>query len=681
MNDKRAEIKELVDKLNQSSKVYYNSGDELMSNKEYDYLLEQLDSLEQETGIVFPDSPTQKPGYEAVEFLEKDQHEYPALSLDKTKDIHAFPNVFKALDGKAFVMWKMDGSTVVATYDNGALTKLVTRGNGEVGNIITHNAPFLEGLPLHIDLPGHHVVRGEAVMSYAEFERINSSLPEEAEHYKNPRNLATATIQLLDSAETSKRKISFRAFKLVHSDALHEACTLEEQFQWLSTHKFKVVEYKKCNVGELEKIMNEFSSRVDDYAFPVDGLVVAANAVEEAEKLPGTGKFPNKLVGYAFKWEDETAETVLRKIEWSPSRTGLINPVAVFDPVELEGTTVTRASIHNVSEVKRLRLRVGDKIAVYKANKIIPQVDANLTPGENLTYDESHPVVCPCCGCETNPLVSENDGHTVEVATCPNKDCAAKQVKRFVHFAERDCMNIVGLSEQTIAKFVERGFLKELKDFYELSRYREEIIKMDGFGEKSFEKLLTAISESQKTSFVPFIHALGIHGIGKGQAKLLNGRYHGDVMSFFEDALDRKWFHTIDGIGEVYEDAIWSFAKEKLSWMRLEGGNEVGISSINRELQGLLLYLVFEKEKAKAGSALDGKTFVITGTLNHYENRDALVKVIEDNGGKTSGSVSTKTTYLINNDVELTSGKNKKARELGIPVIAEEEFMEMLSKN
>lgn len=666
---------ELVTLLNKASDAYYNTGNEIMSNKEYDALFEELKQLEQSSRIILSDSPTQKVGYEAVSELKKERHEYAALSLDKTKDINEFPLLFNTRDKLAVVMWKMDGSTLQVTYDNGKLVKAVTRGNGEVGSNVTHNAPYIKGLPINIPCKGHVVVRGEVVMTYSEFERINQELPPE-EQYKNPRNLANATVTMLDSREMRKRELCFYGFKLVYSDQRVTPETFASQMFFMANQGINLVEFDISMVDDLVSTMNEFSDRVGELDYPVDGLVVAANDVVYAESQPGTGHNPNKLVGYAFKWQDETAETTLIRIEWSASRTGLLNPVAVFEPVELEGTTVTRASLSNVSNVKRLQLRPGSRIAVYKANKIIPQVDKNLDMDGVLTYAESHPVKCPCCGRETSPLISKDD---VEVAVCNNPECSAKHIKKFVHFASRDCMNITGFSDATIERFVEAGIIKEYADFFTLGFFKDEIISMDGLGEKSFQNLAAAAEKARHTSFVPFVTSLGIPGIGKGQSKILSKEFHGDIMEFFKAASNRKFLSSIEGIGEVLEDNIWKWANQYLQWIDFNDGTpREKFHGVNWEIADLLKQVDYITEETASGSKLSGMTFVIAGSLNHYANRDALVAVIEQNGGKVSGSVSAKTTYLINNDVESTSGKNKKAKELGVKIISEENFMALL---
>lgn len=591
MNNENVKIMEkLINKLNEASDAYYNGKDEIMSNHEWDTMFDELAQLEKETGVILPDSPTAKVGADEIggNGLKKVKHEFPALSLDKTKDINEFPEVFsESWDGVCNVMWKLDGSTMVLEYNNGRLVQSVTRGNGEVGSDMTHQAPYIEGIPMTIGFKGKLVVRGEALMTYSEFERINSNLEEGEEEYSNPRNLANSTITMKEPG-LKGRKVMFKAFKLVHMEPAADdkievpetffgALTLLERLgfgvvehELASADAFQIVDGKQ--VHDVISVMNSFSDRVETLDYPVDGLVVASDDYITADALPVTGHHPNRLTGFAFKWADECVETILRGIEWSPSRTGRINPVAVFDPVQLEGTVVTRASVHNVSIVKKLRLRVGDKISVFKANKIIPQVDKNLTPGDELTYAESHACTCPVCGMETSPMITHSGDRDVEVEMCTNPDCAVKQVKKFVHFCERDCMDIVGLSEKTLEKFIEKGFIEHLADLYRLNTFERDIAAMDGFGQKSYDNIWKSIQRSRKTTFVPFIHALGIPMVGKGQAK------------------------------------------------------------------------------------------------------------IEELGGKATGSVTGKTSYLINNDVESTSGKNKKAKELGVPIISEDEFLEMIGE-
>lgn len=671
-------MEKLIEKLNNAAEAYYN-GNEIMSNYEYDTLYDQLLQMEKETGVILPNSPTQKVGTGAVDKLPKVTHEYPAKSLAKTKDYNEFVSAFKKGESKtgcdtAVLMWKLDGSTVQCTYQDGKLITAATRGNGEIGSDITHNAPYIKGLPMTIPYKGKLVVRGEATMSYAEFKRINASLSEE-EQYKNPRNLANATIMLLDSNEMRKREIWFNAFNLVYMNEIPP--TFYKRLTLLYGWGFNMVDTELVELAKLENQMKIWEQNVSDFDIPVDGLVAVFNDIAYAETLPGTGHNPHVLGGYAFKWEDETVETILRDIEWSASRTGLLNPVAVFDPVELAGTTVSRASVHNLSYIMDKDLRMGDKITVYKANMIIPQIADNLSTNEErqkvkisstyLPLDTK----CPVCNGDISIHTSE-DGETMTVH-CANYHCPAKMIGKFVHFCERDCMNIEGMSEATIERFVKEGFIKEYADIFKLDRFRSEIIAMEGFGQKSYENLIVATERAKTTDFVSFIHALGIPNIGKGQAKLFNKEYKGDVVEFFKDVQARKFFQYIDGIGEVIEDNLWRWGNEYLRFIVLPNVKD------NDEIKNLMPLLIFKKEEeSRAEKVLDGLTFVITGDVHHFKNRAELQAKIEELGGKATGSVTGKTSYLINNDVTSTSGKNKKAKELGVPIISEEEFLQMI---
>lgn len=708
--DKILRMKELVNKLNEASNAYYNGKDEIMSNHEWDTMFDQLAQLEEETGIILPDSPTSKVGADEIggNGLKKVRHEFPALSLDKTKDIYEFPKVFsKAASGDCVVMHKLDGCTLCLTYDGsrnggcGRLVQAVTRGNGEIGSDMTYQASYIEGIPMTIGFKGKLIVRGEALMTYSEFERINSNLEEGEEEYSNPRNLANSTITMKEPG-LKGRKVIFKAFKLVYmepaaDDKIEVPATFFGALTLLERLGFGVVEHELARAyssnpdvdsdlpDQIINVMNSFSDRVETLDYPVDGLVVASDDYKTADALPVTGHHPNRLTGFAFKWADECVETTLREIEWSPSRTGRINPVAVFDPVQLEGTTVTRASVHNVSIVKKLRLRVGDKISVFKANKIIPCIDKNLTPGDELTYAESHACTCPVCGMETSPMITHSGDRDVEVEMCTNPNCAVKQVKKFVHFCERDCMDIVGLSEKTLEKFIEKGFIKQLADLYRLDTFERNIAAMDGFGQKSYDNIWKSIQISRKTTFVPFIHALGIPMVGKGQAKLFDKAYKGNVKKFFNDVYNRKTFTDIDGIGEKIELSLWDWGSRYLGWIPFEKDllDEMWRTSCNTEVYDLLRWIDVEipAEANVAGKdILSGKTFVITGSVNHFKNRAELQAKIEELGGKATGSVTKKNSYLINNDVESTSGKNKKAKELGVPIISEDEFLEMIGE-
>lgn len=673
---KKERMQHLIETLNHAADVYYNTGEEVMSNLEYDTLYDELEALEAETGIIFPDSPTQHAGIEIIGAnLPKITHEYPALSLAKTKDVSLFPKTFSS--GQSVLMWKEDGGTLIATYDDGKLTTLATRGNGRVGQNITHNARYIHGLPLKLPFTSHFVVRGEALMSYKEFERVNAELPDDAIPYKNPRNLANSTVSLEAKKKVEGREIWFHAFKLVHLEVKYgKERSFFNDMIFLKSLGFETTEHILCGASNLESKIQEMTDKVSDYEFPVDGLVVASNDVEYAESQPGTGHNPNKLVGFALKWEDETVETTLREIEWSASRTGLLNPVAVFDPVELEGTTVSRASVHNVSIIRKLRLRIGNTVSVYKANKIIPQIAENTSAAGILSDDEALPKECPCCHGPVHAVVTSNQKVDVEVVMCENPDCAAKHIGKFTHFVERDCMNILGLSKATLTYFIDRGWIQYFADIYHLDKYEDEIVNTKGFGKKSYKNMIDAIEKSRKTSFIPFIHAIGIPNIGEGQAKLFSKEYAGNLDKFLDDVFACKDFSNISGIGQVLNKSLIDWGKAYLAYKNPDAENP------NTEIKDLLAELTVEIPEQKAPAediiSLAGKTFVITGDVHHFKNRNELKAKIESLGGKVSGSVSSKTDYLINNDVESASNKNKKAKSLGIPIISEDEFLKML---
>lgn len=674
--DKKEKMEQLIKLINEASDAYYNSGEEIMSNFEYDKLYDELESLEDNTGVVLPNSPTLRAGTDADSGIAKIIHEYPALSLAKTKDVSLFSKTFLVRDKKAVVMWKEDGGTIVATYDNGVLSSLATRGNGIVGNDITHNAKYIHGLPLTLPFSTHFVVRGEALMSYVEFERVNAALPPDVIPYKNPRNLANSTVNLTAEKEMENREIWFHAFKLVHFETGYaEPRTFFNDMEFLKSLGFSTTEHILCDADDLEDEIQKMSDRVSDYPFPVDGLVVAANDVKYAEAQPGTGHNPNKLVGFALKWEDETIETTLRKIEWSPSRTGLLNPVAVFDPVELEGTTVSRASVHNVSIIRKLRIRPGDTVSVYKANKIIPQIATNLSAGKVLDDAEALPVECPCCHGKVTAKVEGGVKTDVEVAICENPDCTAKHIGKYTHFVERDCMNIMGLSKATVTYFIDKGWIHEFSDIYHLDKYKDDIISTKGYGSKSYKNMIAAIEKSRNTSFIPFIHALGIPNIGEGQAKLFAKEYNYDIDKFFDDVYEKHDFSHIDGIGPVLSASLIKWGETYLTYKNASTENT------NMEIKNLLDELTFTKPKESSEPVqtfLSGKIFVITGDVHHFKNRNELKAKIEELGGKVSGSVSSKTSYLINNDVASVSSKNKKAKDLGIPIISENDFLKMI---
>ena len=642
------QIKELVQKLNEAAKAYYQEDREIMSNREYDSLYDQLEKMEKETGIVLADSPTVNVGYEAVDALPKETHESPMLSLDKTKD----REVLRTFVGEhpSLLSWKMDGLTVVLTYENGELQKAVTRGNGVVGEVITNNARVFKNIPLKITYQGRLVLRGEAIITYSDFEKINDSIEDVDARYKNPRNLCSGSVRQLNNQITAERNVRFYAFTLVSAQNVDMHNSRAYQMEWLRSQGFEVVEYRIVTAENLDEAMDYFAHAIEHNDFPSDGLVALYDNIAYGESLGNTAKFPRNA--FAFKWADEIRETVLREIEWSPSRTGLINPIAVFDQVELEGTTVSRASVHNVSIVKELQLGIGDTIQVYKANMIIPQIAENLTRSGNLTI----PDTCPVCGQEAR-VIKEND---VETLCCMNPDCAAKKIKAFTLFVSRDAMNIDGLSEATLEKFIARGFIHNFGDIFEIEKYRNEIVDMDGFGEKSFENLLSSIEKAKETTLAKVIYSLGIANIGLSNAKVICRHFEDDLDKIRE--ADEEEISAIDGIGPVIASSLVKYFKDPQN---------------NQKVDHLLGYLHIHKEEISGEQIFAGMNFVITGSLEHFANRGEAKKLIESLGGKVTGTVTGKTNYLINNDVTSNSSKNKKARELGIPILSEEDFLKL----
>lgn len=640
------QMKDLVKKLNQAAKAYYQEDREIMDNREYDALYSKLEQMEKETGIVLADSPTVNVGYEAVDALPKETHESPMLSLDKTKDREALREFIG--EHKTLLSWKMDGLTIVLTYENGQLQKAVTRGNGIVGEVITNNARVFKNIPLKIAYTGRLVLRGEAVITYSDFERINNSLEDVDARYKNPRNLCSGSVRQLNNQITAERNVRFYAFSLVSAQDEDMHNSREYQMEWLKSQGFEVVEYRTVTGATLDAAMDYFSRAVETNDFPSDGLVALYDDIAYGDSLGSTAKFPRNA--FAFKWADEIRETTLKEIEWSPSRTGLINPIAVFEPVELEGTTVSRASVHNVSIVKELQLGIGDSIQVYKANMIIPQIAENLTRSSNLTI----PDACPACGHQTE-IIKEND---VEALYCTNPDCAAKKIKAFTLFVSRDAMNIDGLSEATLEKFIARGFIHNFGDIYEINRYRDEIINMDGFGQKSFDNLLESLEKSRDTTLAKVIYSLGIANIGLANAKVICRHFDDDLEAIRHADLEE--ISAIDGIGPVIAGNLVDYFQKEEN---------------NQKLDQLLCHLRIQKEEKTGEQIFAGMNFVITGSLNHFSNRSEAKNLIESLGGKVTGSVTKKTAYLINNDQTSGSSKNKKARELGIPILSEEDFL------
>lgn len=645
-------IKELVDTLNKAAKVYYSGTDEIMSNLEYDRLYDELKALEDETGIVLAGSPTHKVGYETLSELPKEEHERPMLSLDKTKSVEELAT-FAGMH-KSLLSWKLDGLTVVVTYRDGELYKAVTRGNGYVGEVITPNARVFVNLPAKIPYKGELVIRGEAIITYSDFERINRSIEEDENKYKNPRNLCSGSVRQLNNRITAERNVRLIAFALIRADGVDFGNSRQKQFEWLKGQGFEVVEYKIVDETSVADAVEYFSKAITDNDFPSDGLVLLYDDIAYGESLGTTAKFPRNAI--AFKWADEMAITRLKCVEWSASRTGLINPVAVFEPVELEGTTVSRASVHNVSIVRELKLGYNDEIKVYKANMIIPQIAENITGSATIEI----PKVCPVCGGLTG-IKKAND---TESLYCLNPDCQAKHIKRFEHFVSRNALNIDGISSQTLEKFIDRGFIKNYTDLYHLNNYEDEIVGMDGFGRKSYDNIIESVEKSRTVTLDHVIYALGIGGIGLANARLVSRHCNEDPETVADITIEELM--SIDGIGDVLAQSFREYF------------DDVN----NRRLYNeLLAELKLQKEVRDTSSPVAGKTFVITGSVNHFTNRDELKAFIETLGGKTTGSVSAKTDYLINNDVTSNSSKNKKARELGIPVISEEEFIKLTGRD
>lgn len=643
-------MKELSVVLHEAAKAYYQEDRELMSNLEYDELYDELVRLEEETGTVLNGSPTVTVGYEAVDELPKESHESPMLSLDKTKD----REVLRSFVGgqKALLSWKMDGLTIVLTYRDGKLYKAVTRGNGVIGEVVTNNARVFDNIPLQIPYKGELILRGEAIITYSEFERINSRIEDVDAKYKNPRNLCSGSVRQLNNEITANRHVRFYAFSLVKAEQVDFENSSRRQMEWLSQQGFEVVEYRVVTADTLDEAMDYFAGQVQKNDFPSDGLVVLYDDIAYGESLGRTAKFPRNA--FAFKWADEMAETTLEDIEWSPSRTGLINPVAIFSPVELEGSTVSRASVHNISIMRKLELGIGDRIRVYKANMIIPQI------GENLTRSgvKDIPEVCPACGGPTH-VEMVND---VESLYCRNAECPAKAIKGFTLFVSRDAMNIDGLSEATLEKFIAKGFIHNLGDIFEIGKYREEIVGMEGFGEKSFQNLMDSLEKAKKTELPRVIYALGIPNIGLANAKVICREFGYDMEKIRH--LTEEELAQVDGIGPVIARSfVEFFAKDQRQ----------------EKLDHLLSHLeLSEAPKVENEQKFAGMNFVITGSVNHFVNRNEVKAEIEKRGGKVTASVTSKTNYLINNDTASASSKNKKAKELGVPIISEDDFIQML---
>lgn len=641
-------MRELIDLLNAASKAYYAEDREIMSNYEYDALYDELVALEAETGIVMSDSPTVNVGYESVDELPKERHESPMLSLGKTKDRDELVTWLNGKEG--LLSWKLDGLTIVLTYAGGKLIKAVTRGNGEVGEVITGNAKVFKNVPHTIKYTGDLIVRGEAVIKYSDFEKINEQIEDVSAKYKNPRNLCSGSVRQLNNEVTAKRNVYFYAFNLVSADESEYGNSRKAQFDFLSAQGFDVVEHYIVKPDTILSQIEFFAKKIVDYDIPSDGLVLTYEDIAYGRSLGRTAKFPRDSI--AFKWQDEIKETVLREIEWSPSRTGLINPVAIFDPVELEGTTVSRASVHNISIVKGLKLGLGDRITVYKANMIIPQIAENLTGSDSLEI----PTACPCCGGKTE-IRQAADAASLY---CTNEECPAKQIKAFTLFVSRDAMNIDGVSESTLEKFLSMGFLQKFTDLYHLDRFKEQIIGLEGFGQKSYDNLMDSIETSRQSNLPRVVYAMGIPGIGVANAKMLCRFYEYDAERLMNASAEE--LADIEGIGPVLAGAIANhFECEEKKKLFCDILNELTLEEVKID---------------RSNDSINGKAFVITGSLDTYANRDELKALIESLGGKVTGSVTGKTEALINNDISSNSSKNKKAKELGVPIISELDFNE-----
>ena len=645
--DKKERIKELVDILNKASKAYYQDAKEIMSNFEYDALYDELVQLEKDTGIVLANSPTVNVGYEVVSELPKEQHESPMLSLDKTKEVSVLADF--AGDKKSLLSWKLDGLTVVLTYQQGKLFKAVTRGNGEIGEVITNNAKTFKNIPLSIPYEGRLVLRGEAIIKYSDFEKINREIEDAQAKYKNPRNLCSGSVRQLNSEITAKRNVNFIAFALISAENVDFKNSIEQQYLWLEQQGFEVVERKEVTSSNMEETVKYFAEKIKEYDYPSDGLVLMYDDIEYGLSLGRTAKFPRN--GIAFKWEDEQAETTLEYIEWSPSRTGLINPVAVFKPVELEGTTVTRASVHNISIMEELKLGDGDTIKVYKANMIIPQISENVTKSGKCVIPE----ICPACGERTE--VKNDNG--VKTLYCPNKQCPAKHVKLYSLFVSRNAMNIDGLSEETLEKFIDAGYIHEFADIFNLSRYQKEIVETPGFGQKSYDNLIDSLNKAREVELHALLYSLGIPNIGVANAKLICKYFNNDIEKITHATAEE--LVKIDGIGDKMAVKFVEYFSDKENI---------------KKFNNLLNELTIIKEENNEEQNMAGLNFVVTGSVERFANRNEVKDYIEKRGGKVTGSVTSKTNYLINNDLLSNSSKNKKAKELGIEIINEEQFLE-----
>ncbi len=649
-------MEELVAQLNKAARVYYQESNEIMSNQEYDKLYDELEALEKELGITLSNSPTVNVGYEIVSGLPKEDHPKPMLSLDKTKSVDDLKSWLG--DKEGILSWKLDGLTIVLTYEDGKLSKAVTRGDGVTGEVITNNAKVFDNIPLNIPAKETVVIRGEAVISYDDFEEINKNIGDADAKYKNPRNLCSGTVRQLNNEITAQRHVKFYAFSLAEGGSLDGTGAAFEyrmqQLSWMAQQGFETVEYIKVTADTIEEAIKDFEKKIEAFPLPSDGLVLIYDDIEYGKALGTTAKFPRDSI--AFKWKDEIRETALKEVIWNVSRTGLINPIAVFEPVELEGTTVSRASVHNLSIVRSLALGEGDIIKVYKANMIIPQIAENTTKSGTI----APPDKCPVCGADTEI----HDDNGVETLHCPNPQCPAKKIKAFTHFVSRNALNIEGLSEATLEKFIDEAMIRDFADLFKLEKWQDKIVNMEGFGQKSFDNLIASTKKASETTPARLLYALGIPNIGVANAKMIAKECQNNWIKI--QSLTEGELSAIDGIGDIMAKGYVEFFRD-----------EEKLKSVNDLLEVLSLDETFVQS---AGGSLTGKTFVITGKVFHYENRDAVKTAIEEAGGKTASSVSAKTDYLINNDITSGSSKNKKAKELGVPIITEEEFIEMLGE-
>ncbi len=651
MADKIQLMKEKIEILNRAAKAYYQENTEIMPNIEYDRIYDELLEIEKETGVVLSNSPSIHVGYELLSNLPKERHEKFMLSLDKTKDVGALKEWIGSQKG--ILSWKLDGLTIVLTYQDGHLVKAVTRGNGEVGEVITNNAKVFRNLPVTIPYKDTLILRGEAVIRYSDFIKINNEIADVDAKYKNPRNLCSGSVRQLNNKVTSERNVYFFAFSVVKADGIELDNSRASQMNWLKDQGFDVVDFKEVTRADIEGTVQWFSQNIEGNDLPSDGLVLTFDNIAYGESLGSTAKFPRDSI--AFKWRDEIKETTLLHIEWSASRTGLINPIAIFEPVELEGTTVSRASIHNLSIMEGLELGIGDTIGVYKANMIIPQISENLTRSGMAPIPEE----CPVCKGKTE--IKQESG--VKTLYCVNSECLAKQIKSFTHFVSRDAMNIEGLSEATLEKLIAKGLIKELADLFHIEKYKNEIIEMEGLGEKSFNKLVASINKARKTTAVRLLYSLGIPNVGLSNAKLICKYFKYD-WDKVENA-DFTELIQIGGIGDIMaESFIKFFADEK---------KKVIVHDVLKEIE------LEEIQVSQSEQIFENINFVITGSVERFKNRDELKDVIEEKGGKVTGSVTSKTNYLINNDNMSNSSKNKKAKDLNISIITEAQFVDWLN--